>query len=75
MKRIFVLTLFFLISLSNFNLAYSISPDVFIQSTVNRASQVLSENISKEETIESEVKSEGPVESEVKEETKETKNN
>ena len=51
MKRIFVLTLFFLISLSNFNLAYSISPDVFIQSTVNRASQVLSENISKEEKI------------------------
>ena len=51
MKRIFVLTLFFLISLSNFNLAYSISPDVFIQSTVNRASQILSENISKEEKI------------------------
>ena len=51
MKRIFVLTLFFLISLSNFNLAHSISSDVFIQSTVNRASQVLSENISKEEKI------------------------
>ena len=51
MKRTFVLTLFFLISLPNFNLAYSISPDVFIQSTVNRASQVLSENISKEEKI------------------------
>ena len=51
MKRIFVLTLFFLIALSNFNLAYSISPDVFIQSTVNRASQVLSENISKEDKI------------------------
>ena len=51
MKRIFVLTLLFLVSLSNFNLALSISPDVFIQSTVNRASQVLSENISKEEKI------------------------
>ena len=51
MKKTFILTLFFLISLSNFNLAYSISPDVFIQSTVNRASQVLSENISKEEKI------------------------
>ena len=37
--------------LTNFNPAYSISPDVFIQSTVNRASQVLSENISKEEKI------------------------
>jgi len=51
MKKILILTLFFTIFLSNFNLAYSISPDVFIQSTVNRASQVLSENISKEEKI------------------------
>ena len=51
MKKIFILNLFFIISLTNFNLAYSISPDVFIQSTVNRASQVLSENISKEEKI------------------------
>ena len=38
-------------SLTKFNIAYSISPDVFIQSTVNRASQVLSESISKEEKI------------------------
>ena len=52
MRRIFILTLFFTIFLSNYNLAYSISPDVFIQSTVNRASQILSENISKEEKIE-----------------------
>ena len=51
MKKIFILTLFFLTSFINFNPAYSISPDVFIQSTVNRASQVLSENISKEEKI------------------------
>ena len=51
MKRILILTLFFTIFLTNFNLAYSISPDVFIQSTVNRASQVLSENISKDEKI------------------------
>ena len=51
MKRIFILTLFLIFSLANFNIAYSISPDVFIQSTVNRASQVLSENISKEEKI------------------------
>ena len=50
MKRIFIFTLFFIIG-TNFNLAHSISPDVFIQSTVNRASQVLSENISKEEKI------------------------
>ena len=31
--------------------SFSIEPDVFVQSTVNRASNVLSENISKEEKI------------------------
>ena len=51
MKRIFILTLFLIFSQANVNIAYSISPDIFIQSTVNRASQVLSENISKEEKI------------------------
>ena len=51
MRRIFILILFYTIYLNNSNLAYSISPDVFIQSTVNRASQVLSENISKDEKI------------------------
>ena len=50
MKKIFIFALFYII-LSNYNLAYSISPDVFVQSTVNRASQILSENISKEEKI------------------------
>ncbi|WP_072090758.1 MlaC/ttg2D family ABC transporter substrate-binding protein [Candidatus Pelagibacter communis] len=51
MGRIFTLFIFFVISQTNLNFAYSISPDVFIQSTVNRASQILSENISKEEKI------------------------
>ena len=51
MKKVFILALFFIISLSNLNLAFSISPDVFIQSTVNRASQILSKNISKDEKI------------------------
>ena len=51
MKRIFIFNLFYIILFANFNIAYPISPDVFIQSTVNRASQVLSENISKEEKI------------------------
>ena len=32
--------------------SYSIEPDVFVQSTVNRASKLLSENISKEEKVE-----------------------
>ena len=30
---------------------YSLEPEIFVQSTVNRASQILSENISKEEKI------------------------
>ena len=51
MKKIFILILFLSTFLISFNHAFSISPDVFIQSTVNRASQVLSENISKEEKI------------------------
>ena len=51
MKRLFIFTLFVIIFFKNFNLAYSISPDVFIQSTVNRASQILSEDLSKEEKI------------------------
>ena len=51
MKRLFIFTLFVIIFFTNFNRAYSISPDVFIQSTVNRASQILSEDISKEEKI------------------------
>ena len=48
MKK-FLIILFLL----NFNLsnAYSIQPDVFVQSTVNRASEILSKNISKEEKI------------------------
>ena len=51
MKKIFILILFLSTFLISFNPAFSISPDVFIQSTVNRASQVLSENISREQKI------------------------
>ena len=51
MKRLFIFTLFVVVFFTNFNRAYSISPDVFIQSTVNRASQILSKDISKEEKI------------------------
>ena len=35
----------------DYNFAYSIQPDVFVQSTVNRASQILSENLTKKEKI------------------------
>ena len=45
------LIIFFIYALTCNNL-YAIEPDVFVQSTVNRASQVLSENISKDQKIE-----------------------
>mgnify|MGYP001171926097 CR=1 FL=1 len=46
-KFIFV----FLIYSSSFFNAYSIEPDIFVQSTVNRASKILSQDLSKEEKI------------------------
>ncbi len=45
---------FLLVSLfyiSTFSNSYSIEPDIFVQSTVNRASSILSKDISKEEKI------------------------
>jgi len=47
-KKIIVILL---ISALNFSYVYSIEPEIFVQSTVNRASQILSKNISKEEKI------------------------
>ena len=47
MKKIILILL--LLNLSNH--VYSIEPDVFVQSTVNRASLILSKNISKEQKI------------------------
>ena len=47
-KKIFVIIIFFSL---NFNSIQAIEPDVFVQSTVNRASQILSKNISKEEKM------------------------
>ena len=49
MKKIFIIILLLNINCIN---AYSIEPDVFIQSTVNRASDTLSGNNTKEERIE-----------------------
>tara|TARA_B100001059_G_C17536023_1_gene427965 strand:+ start:29 stop:655 length:627 start_codon:yes stop_codon:yes gene_type:complete len=46
-KIILVVFLYFF----TLNFSYSIEPDVFVQSTVNRASKVLSENLSKDEKI------------------------
>ena len=44
------LILLFLLNIITIN-AHSIQPDVFVQSTVNRASEILSKNISKKEKI------------------------
>ena len=43
--------IFFLILIFNFSPVFSIEADVFVQSTVNRASTILSKNISKEQKI------------------------
>tara|TARA_B100000989_G_C19328368_1_gene379728 strand:+ start:65 stop:649 length:585 start_codon:yes stop_codon:yes gene_type:complete len=48
MKKIVLILLLFILNVIN---VHSIEPDVFVQSTVNRASQILSENISKKEKI------------------------
>ena len=43
---------FIIFSLLSINNSYSIEPDVFVQSTVNRASKVLSDNLSKNQKME-----------------------
>ena len=47
-KKISLIFLIYLLCLAP---SYSIEPDIFVQSTVNRASKLLSENISKEEKV------------------------
>ena len=51
MKKLFALFILLAVSLTNINIAFSISPDVFIQSTVNRASLILSKDISKDDKM------------------------
>ena len=46
-KFLFIIIIYFLNTVT----IYSIEPDIFVQSTVNRASKVLSENISREDKI------------------------
>ena len=50
-KKISIFLIFLIISFSNIAKVFSMEPDVFVQSTVNRASKVLSSNVSKEEKI------------------------
>ena len=47
-KVFFTIVLFFF---SHVNTVHALEPDVFVQSTVNRASQILSKNISKEKKM------------------------
>jgi len=47
-KKYFFIFIIYFLSINNIN---AIEPDVFVQSTVNRASKVLSENLSKTEKI------------------------
>ena len=49
MKKILI---FLFLLICNNNYANSIEPDIFVQSTVNRASQILSKDLTKEEKIE-----------------------
>ena len=49
-KKIYLLTILFLF-FSLVKNSYSVEPNIFVQSTVNRASSILSNNLSKEEKI------------------------
>ena len=50
-KKKFIISIIFF-NLISVSVSHSIEPDIFVQSTVNRASKLLSENITKEEKIE-----------------------
>ena len=51
-KKFLSLFVLIVINISNINYSYSIEPDVFIQSTVNRASEALNNKFTKEQKIE-----------------------
>ena len=51
-KKILTIISFLIIFFSNIVEVYSIEPDVFVQSTVNRATKTLGANLTKEERIE-----------------------
>ena len=52
LKKFLIYISFIIINLTVINKSYSIEPDVFVQSTVNRASEALNNKYSKEEKIE-----------------------
>ncbi len=52
LKKFLLLFTFVILNITTINYAYSIEPDIFVQSTVNRASEALNNKYSKEEKIE-----------------------
>jgi len=50
-KKFLVFFTFIIISILNINYSYALEPDVFVQSTVNRASEALNNKYSKKEKI------------------------
>ena len=52
MKKKLIFVIFFIITLSGISKVHSTEADVFVQSTVNRAAQALSNNFSKNQKIE-----------------------
>ena len=51
LKKILIYISFIIINITVINKSYSIEPDIFVQSTVNRASKILSDNLSKDQKI------------------------
>ncbi len=50
-KKFLTFFTFIIISITSIENSFSIEPDIFVQSTVNRASKVLADNITKEQKI------------------------
>ena len=51
MKKNLILLVLSIILILKSNYSFSIEPDIFIQSTVNRAAQTLSSNLTKDERV------------------------
>ena len=51
-KKYLIFISFIIFTITNISNSNSIEPDIFVQSTVNRASQVLSDNLTKDQKIE-----------------------
>ncbi len=52
LKKKFIIVSLIILSIINISHSYSIEPDIFVQSTVNRASQILGDNLTVDKKIE-----------------------